>query len=606
MRSGFLFSIIAMFCSSVWAISGNLGNGNGSRANPYLIEDFADFQKFASTSSYWLSGVHTKLMCNVDLNPALSGRKTYTTAVIGRDTSTSYGFQGTAFAGIFDGNGYVISNLTIDTMGVNNSFLGLFGWANSSGEIKNLGVENVNIIGSTNSSNYVGGLCGDNLGFIKNCYATGSVSGTLQVGGLCGRNNEGFIDNCYANCMVTGTMDVGGLCGWNYNLGFIEDCYAAGSVSGYSYLGGLCGRNGDGGIAPGFIKTCGASADVVGRDGSSFLGGLCGINSGSISDCYSIGAIKGGRNSTKLGGLCGVDIGGFHKCYAAGSISGGSGSYYLGGLCGEINGSYITDSFWDIQTSGVTKGIGNQTVDPEGVTGKTTAQMQIQSTFIDAGWEFANFQKGLRGWYVFEGSYPQFDWQNPHARYVPDVSNRVLSEAQIALAEYGLTVGDGVYVKSWKTPVGIVAGISVHAGGYVDITVPVDIFVSSGNSGDGSQANPYEVACKTDLDAINSRLSSCYIMTADIYLGYNTHYSAAIIAPDLGLGSNYEGTPFSGFFDGNSHIISNLTMSSTDVSYSGLFGYVGPNGTVANLGIKNSNARIYNYQSFAAVLCGKN
>ena len=95
MRQGLVFSIITigMFCGCVWAVGGDMGGGDGSEGSPYLIEDLADFDEFASDSSYWASGVHTKLMTGIDL----SGR-TYTTAVIAPDTNNTNIF--------FDG-GYV-------------------------------------------------------------------------------------------------------------------------------------------------------------------------------------------------------------------------------------------------------------------------------------------------------------------------------------------------------------------------------------------------------------------------------------------------------------------------------------------------------------------
>jgi len=141
--------------------AGGVLPGDGlSESTAYLIEDLADFDVFAdqaNAATYWASGVHTKLTCD----PNLAGR-IYATAVIAPDTSTNYDFQGTLFAGVFDGNSHVIRNLTIDTAGAGNDFLGLFGKIEGSGaEIRNLGLENVNITGG-NDSCVLGGLCGFN------------------------------------------------------------------------------------------------------------------------------------------------------------------------------------------------------------------------------------------------------------------------------------------------------------------------------------------------------------------------------------------------------------------------------------------------------------
>jgi len=42
----------------------------------------------------------------------------------------------------------------------------------------------------------------------------------------------------------------------------------------------------------------------------------------------------------------------------------------------------LTACFWDTQTSGQATS--------DGVTGKTTAEMQMAKTFLDAGWDFVN------------------------------------------------------------------------------------------------------------------------------------------------------------------------------------------------------------------------
>ena len=112
--------LCSLVSSFAFGAGGDMGAGtepltDGSAAYPYLIEDFADFQVFASNSSYWASGINTKLMTDIDLNPALSGRQTYTTAVIAP--------AGGSFAGTFDGNGHVISNLGIDGSGTGNIIL---------------------------------------------------------------------------------------------------------------------------------------------------------------------------------------------------------------------------------------------------------------------------------------------------------------------------------------------------------------------------------------------------------------------------------------------------------------------------------------------------
>ena len=60
------------------------------------------------------------------------------------------------FTGVFDGNYNIISNAVSNQSG--SDYIGVFGYVGSGGQIRNLGVENVNITGN----NYVGGLVGLN------------------------------------------------------------------------------------------------------------------------------------------------------------------------------------------------------------------------------------------------------------------------------------------------------------------------------------------------------------------------------------------------------------------------------------------------------------
>ena len=141
---------------------------DGSAHDPYLIRDVSDFDEFADSNhavKYWSSGVHTRLMADIDL----SGR-TYSDSVIDH------------YAGVFDGDGFAIRNLTIDAGGVAVDFLGLFGVIDDVGSaIRHLGVENIMII-NAGLVDYAGGLAGSIVsGHVDRCYSTGSVQGYHHI-----------------------------------------------------------------------------------------------------------------------------------------------------------------------------------------------------------------------------------------------------------------------------------------------------------------------------------------------------------------------------------------------------------------------------------------
>ena len=159
--------------------------GSGMQEDPWRIESLADFDEFAGDANYWDDC--TRLETDVNL----AGR-TYSTGVIGPDTSRPDAFGGTAFTGVFDGKGHKIENLTINDGGAGNKYLGLFGYIRK-GQVTNLGLEG----GSVSGDALVGGLAGANSGSVSNCYSTSSASGDHDddnVGGLVGGNQGRIAD----------------------------------------------------------------------------------------------------------------------------------------------------------------------------------------------------------------------------------------------------------------------------------------------------------------------------------------------------------------------------------------------------------------------------
>ena len=196
----------------------------------------------------------------------------------------------------------------------------------------------------------------------------GSISGEDYVSGLVGYNKEGSVSNCYSTASVSGGSGVGGLV--VVNVGCISNCYSTGNVNGADYVGGLVGWN-----QAGNISNCYSTGNVRGVE---YVGGLVGSNSGSISPgCIS-------------------------NCYSTGSVTGNSD---VGGLVGWNYRGVITDSFWDIETSG-------QTTSASG-TGLPTAEMQTESTFTDAGWDFVGeTANGIEDtWFIPQQDYPHLWWE---------------------------------------------------------------------------------------------------------------------------------------------------------------------------------------------------
>ena len=190
------------------------------------------------------------------------------------------------YKGTFDGRGHTIKGLTVTT---NDQFVGLFGYLDRAGTVKNVVMENIQI-----TSNHVlmsgntGGVVGYSWGTIENCSVSGSVSGTNCVGGVVGSQKAGSIIGCSSSAIVKGTRYVGGVAG--EKQGTMTACYATGDVTlkidspQNLYVGGLVGFSGNA-----RVLACYAIGNVnsEGRNtGNVHIGGLFGENYTVVTACY--------------------------------------------------------------------------------------------------------------------------------------------------------------------------------------------------------------------------------------------------------------------------------------------------------------------------------
>jgi hypothetical protein len=139
------------------------------------------------------------------------------------------------FHGSLDGAGFVVSNLTVR----GGDRLGLFGELDADAVVKDLGIHDADIVGTS----YLGALAAVSRGAIAGCYACGTVVGNDTLGMLVGWNG-GTISNSYSTGALAGEQlyCAGGLVG--ASSGTIDRCYSGASVSwagASESLGGLVG-----------------------------------------------------------------------------------------------------------------------------------------------------------------------------------------------------------------------------------------------------------------------------------------------------------------------------------------------------------------------------
>jgi len=275
------------------------------------------------------------------------------------------------FVGIYNGNGYRIIGLNIDTT---NSRVGLFGcalfggWAGSNGYFKNMNIINANVKGGSSVGILVGEFWWGNI--IENCFVSGVIQASSDAGGLIGygyrTDNKGGIyavRRCIGNVNVKITGSYAGslvgrfTCSDDTGIDFYQ-CGSSGKVESNYYSGGLIGyteRN--------IIGQCFSRSDIEAKESGGLVGS---ISRGEINNCYTWGKIIG-ENSGGLLGYVSSNIPIVENCYVLyGSLQGmGPGNIDFINCYQNKDLSEIDDEH-----------------------GRTTKEMKTQATY--QGWDFNN------------------------------------------------------------------------------------------------------------------------------------------------------------------------------------------------------------------------
>lgn len=281
MYSLFVALVLAFTCFSFASISTVTAqaetssltlSGDGSEANPYLITNLEELELFRDNvnggNNY--AGKHIKLTDNIDLSSI--------------DNWTPIGYSGKSFNGVFNGNGFNISNLNINAE--SKSDIGFFG-VTKDGEIKNFTIENAKIAGRLNVGVVAGTPYTTKYTDVKVCGHV-EVNGMAYVGGVGGKN-------AYAN-WTNVTVDVD------------ETSYVyANSIENgreyRTYVGGVVGFNGEGGHT---FKNISSNVKVEGT--VCDIGGIFGIAhySNKFENVVFNGSVKAPENAEEVGGIAGV------------------------------------------------------------------------------------------------------------------------------------------------------------------------------------------------------------------------------------------------------------------------------------------------------------
>ncbi len=404
-------------------------------------------------------------------------------------------------------------------------------------------------------------LAGENAGRIINCQVSGRVSsnGSMAMlsldesGGLVGRN-MGNISDCRADTdWVQGDGCAGGLVGTNFPEGSIVSCRAVcQDVCARRFAGGgLVGTN------SGYVIGSAAMGGILAPDSSQMQGGLAGANRGTILNCYAGSDLAAGARCSQLGGLVGENKGTIINCSAGGNISTQDRCALVGGLVGWnlFSQARVLNSY---AVGTISSGTNNS--DVGGLVG------------------------GNR-----DGDVKMSFWDRETSGMAESAGGEGLTTARMQQATTFLEAGwdfvdersNGV-TDAWCMPEG---------GGYPVLALGFDADNPPRLAGEGTAAAPYRIGTPDDLGIMwRHDPAARYQLVANIDLAGIRWLGAPIAA-------------FSGTFDGSGFVISHLTLHESRMA--GLFGFLGRNALVMDLGIADANIVAGDETQDLGILAGK-
>lgn len=184
-------------------------------------------------------------------------------------------YTGDGFTGYFDGAGYEISGLTVNSQDSVNGFMSRIA---PSGVVDDVTFTDLTVTGTDS----VGGVAGVNEGMISNVRVSGDVTGTLEVGGVAGVNT-GTIAAAVLTGSVSGGESVAGVSA--LNRGTVANSRSEMAVSAdLEFAAGVSTTN------EGQISNVEVKSDVSAGDFG--VGGLVYENEGQLTDSRFEGTVS--------------------------------------------------------------------------------------------------------------------------------------------------------------------------------------------------------------------------------------------------------------------------------------------------------------------------
>jgi hypothetical protein len=355
-----------------------VGKGSGTLTDPFIINSAQELQNINQNLT-----AHYKLGADINMSGITFTPIGFVDLAIEEHSNIETEYADKKFTGTFNGNGKILSNLTINYP--NNYLIGLFSY--NDGNIYNLTLSDANINGYFE----VGAIAGYNSGNINNVTVSGRINATQyppwsysRLGGITGWNKtNGTITLTTNNATITGTGDdVGGISGiTSGNVSFSKN---SGIITGRYHVGGISGYNSSPAVGViGAISSCYNTGTI---SGNGSVGGITGSSAheSTISNTYNLGTISGygvggitgllasyavisaSYNAgniigTRAGGINGNTLLGFGSAINSFNVGLVNTTTNQGGLDGGTLAPTLTGSYWDTTLSGQTYCFGTST-----------------------------------------------------------------------------------------------------------------------------------------------------------------------------------------------------------------------------------------------------
>ena len=321
-------SIRAVFSVEEMTEAGSFHNGEGTEENPYMIDNVAEWKYFVSrvNSGDDMSGKFVALSNDIDfegqtINPVgISKTAPFNGSFDGRMhtlKNLKMSLKNQQYAGIFGYNGGNISNVKLDNVSIESTYVGGTGYAGTvagynAGNIEYIAIQDktFSVDAKGYSIAYIGGVTGYNSGTIKAAVSHSRASfddqdtyplRMLYIGGIsgyCDTNGEILYCECDGpswlhiyDASPASRVYFGGIVG--YTKGLIKDCIYAESVGAAHaekalYAGSIAGYQAGGSIKNAYVYEPKYGSVISGKTTDTYYGGIVGYqNSGTIDSCVS-------------------------------------------------------------------------------------------------------------------------------------------------------------------------------------------------------------------------------------------------------------------------------------------------------------------------------